>query len=139
MVQGDQGNWPERLNHIRLKGAEYTVASVDEFLERATTELEPFHIGADIEAKVVAIGCKIIGTRYFAELYSDDETVSPDERMKSAFTGSVAYGRDDLAEEAYGFLALTTGSDIRTVNDDLIGRLNEAIRNERRAGDYKRL
>jgi hypothetical protein len=117
--------------------AEHLPDTVDMFIERAATELEPLHIPLEVIARVESAGCKIKGTHYFTKLYSQDPDTTPIERLRSTFTGSVAHGRVDLAGEAYALLV--TGEDSAAVNDDLVDRLNRAIRNERWWGGYERL
>jgi hypothetical protein len=120
-----------------LEQGETLTSRMDDFVERATTELEALHIGEDIVAKVEAAGCIIKGPRYFAKLYSSDETVTSLERTKSAFVGSVAHGREDLASEAYSLLTLST-ADHEDLNDDLVNRLNRAMKSERYSGGWGR-
>jgi len=119
------------------QGAEFRGDTMADFVERATAELAPLHIGDDVVEAVEAAGCRVSGNRYFSVLFSDDDTVAVEDRVRSAFTGSVAHGRTDVAGEAYAHLV--AGSDVESVNADLLARVNKALRTERRHGTYERI
>lgn len=128
---------PERIDWSRvLQGdpaeRQSGIETAEAFLERATVELQPLYLPDEIIATVRTAGCTVRGSRYFRDLYS--ETATPEERIKSVFTGSVAHGRADLARDAY---ALLDHSD--ETSSDLIKRLDTSIRNERQQGSFVRL
>ncbi len=98
-----------------------------DFTQRASLELEPLYVSPDIVARIKAAGLEIRGTCYFYGLFSKNEEITPEERVKSVFIGAVAHGRVGLASEAYGLIAASSKVDRKETHLDLIDRLNEFI------------
>jgi len=129
-------DWDEQFNEEKSDNF-WTEEVIDIFVESAKEELEPLHIGDDIISKLDDAGLKIRGVRYFDKLYSKDEDITPEERAKSVFIGSVAYGKLILANEAYSLLSSL--GDNSELNKNLVGRLNGAIRKERTNNGLERI
>src|SRR5260221_1037424 len=81
-------------------------ALLDDFVEREGAEIvrDGKYLPDEIVTMVLQAECYVRGTRYFIDLFKPEGTVSLEQRVKSVFTGAVAFGRAELATEAYGLL-----------------------------------
>lgn len=102
--------------------------SLDAFLRRAQDEFRSLYI-CDAKRKAMeAAGCHGSGTRYFKDLFAENESVTPTDQLRSAFIGSVAYAHVDTARQAYSHLVAS--QKIITLNVQLINQLTAAQKTE---------
>lgn len=104
----------------------------NEFLDRAATELEAFHISGEMRDRIKRAGSAIVGTGYFEALFDEDSVATPEERLAGTFTGCIAFERPELAQEAFSLLVKISGGYTQTLETTLVNSLGTAKRGERR-------
>jgi hypothetical protein len=115
---------------------ELAPSATDQLIESARTEFEPMYLPDALVTAVETAGCRLVGTRYFTDLFSDDPEVSITQKLESLFVGSVAHANTEFANDAYTHLHSRRGS--FGIDTRLIKAMETAMASELKQGSLER-